>query len=162
LPIPRPGKWPTVLPSIQHRPGQKSYNAEIAGESTLLPIRPASFGEQLPYSIHDDLRLIWLGQVRPLFTQIAGSFSGSLRASSEDYIDAVSVFSNPTRQPKAVDRSRHFDIAQHDIDDQLFLPQDENGFVRVRRFDDPVAAIPEIFGNNQANEYLILDYQNGL
>jgi FAD binding domain len=106
-------------------------------------------------------RTVWFWHQGSFVAQRLRGIGGLRDARGKNGLDGRSLPSDPLSERKTIDRARHLHIREDDIDRQCCSLQDIDGFIAAAGFNDPVAAVAQMFGDHPTNEDLVLHHQHG-
>src|SRR5262245_20065487 len=114
--------------------------------------------EERPYTASDlDRRRAFHGSV---FTEVVGFSSGLGNAGGEDDMDTGAVLAGPLSERESLGTTAGADVCEHDVNPGIGFERNYC-FMPVRRFQDAIAAIAQIFCNNHSDEDLVIDDEHG-
>jgi len=90
-----------------------------------------SCGHKPPYAVDHYLGLVGLGK-SPFLAQIRSGAGCTRNTSGQNHIKARAVCTHPLGQSKAVHRARHLYVAEDDVDGDVGVLKDDQGFFCIR------------------------------
>lgn len=118
--------------------------------------------EQPPDVLHGDVRLIGLLEHRAVFAQLSRHIGCLRQGPGEQHVEPGTVGAHPMRQSESVHRSRHLDVAEHDLYADIGPHQDEDCFIRAGGFDHLVSALAQIGRDHRSDKNLVVNQENSL
>jgi hypothetical protein len=75
---------------------------------------------------------------------------------------AGTVLSDPLRQSEAINRPRHFNVAENDVHNRLLVHKYFHSFIGVGCLNNFVSAVPQVLRNRHPHQNIVLNNEDCL